>query len=100
MGEWSRIEVFHDTPSSFDLIDRSQGFGERDFGAGLPQGECSGAFDQRFDRTAELRPELNLASDGALRNFCDPTGIADEFIGYFDGLAHLVKVAFCCRPGK
>ena len=81
VGKWPRIQVFPDTPASLGRINRSQALGERDCGAGPPEGECSGALEQRFDRSAQLRPELDLTSDRALRDLRGQSGIEDEFVG-------------------
>ena len=47
-----------------------------------------------------VAPELDLTSNRALRDLCGQSGIEDEFVGYLDGLAHTVMVAFCYQAGK
>jgi len=62
-------EVLDDARACFSRINRSKALGQRDCAAGPSQGKCSGAFEQRLDRSAELRPELDLAGNRPLREF-------------------------------
>src|SRR5262249_50571126 len=67
---------------------------------GPPQSERSKAFEQRFDRSAELRPELNLTGNRALGGVRDQIRVEYELVGYLDRLTHADVVVFCSRSGK
>ena len=47
-----------------------------------------------------VAPELDLTSNRALCDLRSQPGIENEFVGYLDGLAHRVTVAFCYQVGK
>ena len=48
----------------------------------------------------QVRPELDLTGDRALCELGGQPSVEDELVGYLDGLAHRVMVAFCYRAGK
>ena len=100
MGKRPRLEVFRDTPAPRGRINRGQALGQRDRRAGPPQSERSGAFEQWFDRSAKLRPELDLTSNRAFGDFRGQPSIEDEFVGYLHGLAHSVNGSILLPSGQ
>ena len=100
MRKRPRLEKFRDTAAPRSRINRGQTLRQGDCRAGPPKGERSGAFEQWFDRSAELRPELDLTSNRAFCDLCGQASIENEFVGYLDGLAHNVMVAFCYPMNK
>ena len=51
------------------------------------------ALEQRLNRPADLGPKFHLSRNGALDRFPGQTGIQDQGIGKFHGLAHTKRVA-------
>ena len=78
-------------------VDISQRFGQGLRPAATAYRKYLPTLEQRVHRADQFRPEFNLPGDGAFLRFASDSGVKNEGVGEFDGLAHGGMVAKCYR---
>ena len=100
MGKRSRLQVLAKPLPAFVRANGGEALRQRPDRTSPAQGQCSGAIQQRLNRTAKLRPEFNLAGDGAIRDLRSQSRVEYQFVGKLDWLTHKSMVAKCYRVSK
>jgi len=78
---------------AFGGVRRLKAGGEWPGSAGPAQSQGLCALEKRLNRPAQLRPEFDLACDGALGDFSREPRIEEEFVRDLDWLTHTGTVA-------
>ncbi len=89
------LQMFnHPLPTRW-RIHRLQAGGDRFDVASPAQGQHMISAQQRFERTPNFGPKLNLPGDGSFHRLARKPGIQQQRIRNFDWLTHVKKVAKC-----